>query len=467
MHLATLASNAPSATRTQSPLRSNKRRKYEDPLTSLLDDCQHARGVPTRLVSLQTLLFVFDRHWGSIHHQLRVDAEHALSAMIMQDSDTGVQQWATLGFASVLACAGDKLGTATANLLLVWQTAMRRIAQEPLCRVSCIFAHVVVILDLLDQSDVLHGIHTWLRDIRLQGPPVLCDSVFGFIRHALEVSQRDARLFKLGLEENVAAWFAHTWSGDLIMRSGNAFEAWDVVALLLQAAGDCRFHYDSPHGIDGVNLGLKLVEHTRARFLSSTIRTFVLSAQLPNDGPTDVSRQSASATVSVRPQVVTIAVNALETRAQAFLLLLDTSGPSLSATMLGSAVIACCAGLLTCAALRSDGIPGVAETFATASSLLRKVISEVGSSRWTLEERPLFLRVLQALVSPQCSPSQPKMILLQSGPDSGIINATRCSDRRPVAPDRRFSADLPNIWPAVPVSYHPNIVVASRLTRHR
>jgi len=232
------------STSSASPV-ATKRRKVEDPITTLLYSSNTALNVPTEIARLQVLLFLIDRHWKETRQSLNPILEALNSSLNWEDPT--VQSWALLCLAAIAtedrafraseesspsassnpATSGSGLASrspfaspsskaarpSSDNSLWekAWTFAVRKVVVPAVCRAACHAAHAIVVAGKVAPLVILTDVESLVKDIEIQGPYFPYDSVCDFLATCLEMASRDVRLFRLELEEKVVNWLGTSW----------------------------------------------------------------------------------------------------------------------------------------------------------------------------------------------------------------------------------------------------------------
>ncbi|BGP25635.1 hypothetical protein Rt10032_c06g2946 [Rhodotorula toruloides] len=214
----------------RSPTQRGKRRKIEDPLSILLDSLSDAT-LPNPAVAfrLQLLLFLIDRHWGSLDPEA---CRRILDALIptLSHLDSGVARW---GFLAVAAIAHANLPVEQADEVFspisagrrkrqqsapsspweqIWLLALRKLATPETCRAAAHAANVLLAHDRVSGPLLSESIEAFARDLDLQSVNFPSDAICLFLEWSLAIAASDARLVRLGLSARVLGWVTMAWS---------------------------------------------------------------------------------------------------------------------------------------------------------------------------------------------------------------------------------------------------------------
>ncbi len=334
------------------------------------------------------------------------------------DTDTAVQQWSTLNLVCALA-AMDNLETISSSLVeQVWQTSLRKISQDVVCRSASHCVHLVLALHLVDHVQSLKAVHALLRDIHMQGPSAAHDSVCALLTHCVLIAQGDIKLYSRNLEDNVATWFAQVWA---VHAAGDStVEPWRVLQMLGGICG--RLVADS--GISPAPfLQSSLAHASRSRSEESTVRRFLLQADLegvarPNVASLVAPAQTATQINDRRQKVISKGIHeALSSAAQ----VLEGKDTSITPNRLRSIVDSTTVALTFAGLAIVENLNIDREDLQLASSIMLKAIQTILLPRWNAAERANLLRGLYPLfVLEHNNQHFPRGALLPRGPRSGI-----------------------------------------------
>ncbi|KAL1684061.1 hypothetical protein EV122DRAFT_200304 [Schizophyllum commune] len=220
------------ATPTQ---RDNKRTRLENPLKSILASLLMHSSADTHIYRLQTLVFVIERHWPTLHYDLQQDVKRALSdIMAAQNQNSTIQSWVFIAFAAIAyaeshspAKDADSTDITPDNLVsweALWSSCMRRANVPSVCRAAChaaiaILAHAYQAQHLpsplpVSSTVVLAEIEMLMNGLESQGPAFPCDSVCLLLSRCLHIAGQDARLYRMRMEDIALAWLVESWRVD-------------------------------------------------------------------------------------------------------------------------------------------------------------------------------------------------------------------------------------------------------------
>ncbi|TDL15654.1 hypothetical protein BD410DRAFT_902474 [Rickenella mellea] len=283
-----------------------KRTKLENPITALLLSLQANHNSQSRAYHLQSLLFVIDRHWSTLHNELQLEIVNLLLQLVTVDDPT-VQSWTFLCFAAV-AHANTTAPNEHIPWDAIWSHTMRRTNVSNVSRAACHAAHVLLVCHRLPLHRVLAEVETVAQDIDVQGPSAPTDSVCSFLTECLRVASQDVRLYRMRLEDRVLGWLTENFevvdassrltSGQSRFRmEQRTFQ--DVLSLLESVCGLAK---RSKLICDITLPDCALVELMKSNVKTMTVRNFLLHGQLPrlpkqNTSQKDTPADSASPSI--------------------------------------------------------------------------------------------------------------------------------------------------------------------------
>ncbi|WVQ81490.1 hypothetical protein IAT38_003614 [Cryptococcus sp. DSM 104549] len=203
----------------------SKRRKVENVLQTLLSGISSSDNVSYRLLSLQLLIFIVDRHWSTIAAEGQSDIRRALLD-ILEEDDSRLQSWAYIALSTlaIMSQGNEESAGSTDESLVsptsrfaqlkalegdwarVWSYAMRKLCFSSTCRAASHAAAVILQLGAVDRAVCMRDLQAMLQNLDYQGPIFPYDSVCVFFSIALESTRADIRLYSLELENQVLAW---------------------------------------------------------------------------------------------------------------------------------------------------------------------------------------------------------------------------------------------------------------------
>ncbi|THH11332.1 hypothetical protein EW145_g727 [Phellinidium pouzarii] len=272
---------------TSGPGRPNsKRARLENPIKSILSSIQNPRVTRGKVFSLQSLLFIIDRHWSVIHLEMQLEIFNTLSQLISTD-DANVQSWVFCCFAAI-ACA-DRSPQSPAHGTIqwdgIWSHTMRRTNAPIISRTACHAANALLLCEKLPASRILAEIETMAQDINVQGPSAPYDSVCAFLARCVKIASQDARLHRMHLDDKVLSWLIENWNilnGITTSLSQVRLEQHTVQDILTLLSGACGLSKSSQ-----LLCPIQLPQHPivdliQCQIDTSIIRDFLLNARLPD-----------------------------------------------------------------------------------------------------------------------------------------------------------------------------------------
>ncbi|TFY59771.1 hypothetical protein EVG20_g7665 [Dentipellis fragilis] len=407
-----------------------KRIKLDDPISSLLDSIKVHATSSTRAYHLQILLFFIDQHWTLLYESLQQDILSTLSQFLSFD-DAIIQSWTFLCFAAIAEREVSSTSQSPKSIGgpstwdPIWTHAMRRTDVPVVSRAACHAAYTLLLntKSILSSQRVLLEIETFAKNLDVQGPPFPYDSVCAFMALCLQVASQDMRLYRMHIEDKVLSWLTENWNLDATRAvgggaSGNAKTrispplVGDIIMLLeaicaLPKRGNLVYRTILPE--------CAIADELRDEQQTTTIRNFLLRAELPPFRPPDTSASKFSPALPASPPD-TDRVDELvqpgnrERRISSSLLkFLETLTMSWEGStdaalhmaadrvrrLLDIAVIAITFDSL----LVFNGIRSNRRVVQTACKVVSYITPLLNNRRWTLEERALVLMGFEPLIS--------------------------------------------------------------------
>ena len=187
-----------------------KRVQYENPIKPLLQSITSHNVLDSKILSLQSLLFLIERHWDVFHSEIKTEILDSLFQMISSTTEDNLTQSWSYCCISAIAISENE-ATSSSYWDKVWVHAMRRINTSGISRYACHVANTLLICKKVASSQILLGIESRLHDINIQGPPSLCDSVCALLAHCTRIASQDISLYKLHLDDKLLSWLIKTW----------------------------------------------------------------------------------------------------------------------------------------------------------------------------------------------------------------------------------------------------------------
>lgn len=296
----------PVPTEARKSTRPSKRRKLSedgsdgDALLLLMDalplppGTAPAKAQPRRVWLLQTLLFLFARHWRQLP-PFRQQALWSTVTSLLSDIDFLVQRWAFLCLATIASSSHPEATKVeiksmdAAALTLpwsrVWTLCCRRMSDVRVARGAALTAAVILSADLIDRHQSLLDIGNLIRDLDNTSPLSPSDSVCDFFSLAIAASSTDVSRSTLRCEERIAAWLqAHFLSFSESFHTSNMSvegQERDVLSLLRLFKALCRLdsptaHIDSQTVIPGTPVTYQMIHEFETR----TIRSYMYDADI-------------------------------------------------------------------------------------------------------------------------------------------------------------------------------------------
>jgi ataxia telangiectasia mutated family protein len=308
-----------------------KRRKLQNPLEDLLSDLASSSVMPNqRVIRLQALLFLIERHWMKLYKSQREQIGGVLLEVVSRVA-SGEEAWAFLCFAAIAASEPEVGNPSAAKVewTAFWMHALRKSTSVSLqiARAAGHVIHCLLYWRRIDDQRALNDVESFIKGFKsdpgdagepgsygtgagcsrndLSGTGVtplwpsesICAMLVSFIR----IASSDVRLSRLRLEESILSWLegcltrsltiSGTSSTDLrgVFRGGIASRyisrpdvhtnPQDLLALLQAICGLPK----RPH----IHCSTPLPDHELVRTIvhyheQDILRTFILVAKLPS-----------------------------------------------------------------------------------------------------------------------------------------------------------------------------------------
>lgn len=409
--------------------RMGSKRKSLDPISSILD-LLHSVTVPiTRIYHLQTLLFVIDHHWSTLHSKLKEQIVEALLQFVAVDHAM-VQSWVFLNLAAIVQAEGSlarRLMITTLDSVkwdTIWTHAVRRVNGPAICRAACHTGYTILAshphiskspTGNLSSHRILSEIETLTKDMDIQGPAYPFDSVCKFLSQCLAIASQDSRLHRLHLEDKVSSWLVDAWeiTGNKMKMPSNTVP--DVLLLLEAICGlSKRSELLVQPLIPQSQIADTILEENKVK----VVQDYVLHAKLPpfttTDNDLEPNLPQAKANISFgddRPDSSQLAVsNARGRKLSSFLLnaleiLVDKwtankeSGIYPTIEMTRQSLDIAIIGIVFETLLALNGTASNRQVIQNSASLLTLLVVLINDTRWSVTERLLLAHALEVLIS--------------------------------------------------------------------
>ncbi|KAJ3555154.1 hypothetical protein NM688_g2731 [Phlebia brevispora] len=201
----------------------DKRKKAENPITSILHGISQQSSVNIRIYYLQLLLFFVDRHWDVLYSELQSRIVQTLLQFLSHDN-ASIQSWCFMCFAAI-AQASARRGSGGSMPSLpsssadkgpwdgIWAHAMRYSNVPAVCRAACHVAHILLChaKSSLSPQRMIGEIEAFAKDLSIQGPSFPYDSVCALMVLCVRIARQDVRLYRMALEEKILTWLTESW----------------------------------------------------------------------------------------------------------------------------------------------------------------------------------------------------------------------------------------------------------------
>ena len=271
---------------------------------TLVPSIHTSRQPESRMLALQTLYFVIERHWADLFLDIQAELLTQLLSLT-KDSDLDIQQWTFICLTSIctkrsmVAPSKDKdldvapngsiaiLDRGPEELSIwqeIWVTAFRRmnLASGAACRSACLMAHALMLSSFIPEASVSTSLASFFEQIITQGPAYTCDAVCAFVKVALDHAERDTKLYRLDHHQKVMVWFRCNWRITQDIRSGHtavyASVSPEAIELLAKIAGSLvapTIWTETPVIVSDI------FQYMIEELETSPIRNYLLNATLP------------------------------------------------------------------------------------------------------------------------------------------------------------------------------------------
>lgn len=441
----------------------SKRRKVESELESFLLAMQPGSPSASILHRIQFLILTVDVYWSNLDFESRCKINQSMLSLLLSD-DPAVLNWAFIFFgvlaycivppSNPLSCQQGNNPTTSAVPSLkdweqIWSCAIHRTA-NPACTRSASYAAYCILKTCHIPPDVTcEAIHSFLRNLHVQGPPFPYDSVCVLISECLALTSQNLQLSAYVLEENVLRWLAKTWLevdrsaatsnllGGPLQRnrrlSPGGFDTAAVYQLLTSITKLPESVLPTPTAVPpdcattDTFVYLKATQTTRSSIFPRPPhhvpqRSAKQSFHSHNTG--NVSRGTSSRSVSQR-EISTILRQSIEKIYQEFEFRQKQVEQMLSAVScahLQMFIKMTIVALLFQASCQASDDSFDQESVTILASVLDVIIQLIGSSRWSPAERAQLLACFEPIILPSVDRSTtiPPGGLAQPGAASGI-----------------------------------------------
>lgn len=308
-----------------------KRRKLQNPLEDLLSDLASSSVMPNqRMIRLQTLLFLIERHWMKLYKSQREQVGEVLLEVVSLVA-SGEEAWAFLCFAAIAASEPEVGNPSAAKMewTAIWMHALRKSTSLSLqiARAASHLVHCLLYWHRVDDQRVPSDVESFIKAFKSDPadagkpgsygigasssrnhsigtgitPPWPSESICAMLKSFICIASSDVRLSRLRLEESILLWLEGCLTRSLtisgtpstnlrgIFRGGIASRIvsrpdvhtnpQDLLALLQAICGLPK----RPR----VHCSIPLPDHELIRTMvhyheQDILRTFILAAKLPS-----------------------------------------------------------------------------------------------------------------------------------------------------------------------------------------
>ncbi|EJD38974.1 hypothetical protein AURDEDRAFT_171964 [Auricularia subglabra TFB-10046 SS5] len=369
------------------------------PISGMLASLRTFRSTQSRIWIIQRILFLVERHWSTLSVGVQKDIVSALTALLAHD-DAETQSWVFICISSIAHASGSREGLA--NWDLVWNFAIARVR---------------VATTSLSPERAIGDIEILARELTIQGPALLTDSVCSFLSRCVRFAGNNARLSKAQLPDKILDWMGRAWDFSRPL--------WTVrdVFLLLELV--CGLRGGRADGLcrDREIPDCAIADACFDTYRTFRVRDFVLYARLGHGSASmtakpKVQRTARRGTTSLRP---------CEKKASALLLKALTAVRSLSMQIPGHARVALDVAVLALvfeSALELNGADPSRDVVGAACRVFAAVGSQtVNWWSWTPHERAYVIRAIDPLLplsALSTGDDSARDILARPGDQSGI-----------------------------------------------
>lgn len=243
----------------------------------------------SRLIALQTLVFVIGKHWSKLASDVQLEIRRTLILLLSDDSEI-LQSWAYIALSTVVLSSRAEDSQSQDDWQQVWNVALQKCHLPGTSRSASHAAAILLQFNMLDSTLTIKGIQTLLTSIAVQGPPTVHDSVCALYAVALDIARSDIQLYSLDLEEQVLSWLEKVLAGEKFERDYTQRRFGDQTATpgdvlrLFSAVSRIQRHHDVPLA-EPVTRALlpdsAVVEYALERAKTRPIRDFLLYHTYP------------------------------------------------------------------------------------------------------------------------------------------------------------------------------------------
>ena len=213
-----------------------KRRKLQNPLEDLLSDLASSSAMPNqRVIRLQSLLFLIERHWMKLYKPQREQIGEVLLEVVSRVA-SGEEAWAFLCFAAI-AASEPEVGNPSAAKMewsALWMHALRKSTSLSLqlARAASHLVHCLLYWHRIDDQRVLGDVESFIKAFKsdpgdagepgsygigassspnhLSGtgitPSWPSESICAMLMSFMRIASSDVRLSRLRLEDSILLW---------------------------------------------------------------------------------------------------------------------------------------------------------------------------------------------------------------------------------------------------------------------
>ncbi|KAM0752988.1 hypothetical protein T439DRAFT_354453 [Meredithblackwellia eburnea MCA 4105] len=217
----------PPPTPSESSRSKRKKEETEEPVAAFVDSLRGDDSFTVIGFRLQILLFLVERHWMSLHLDIRQRISRTINSLLSHE-DLQIQRWSFLVIAAI-ADLEDSPVTSSSTVQSrssstrsrgasevfqwdhVWSIALRRITNPAVCRTAAHTANVLLARSIVSEETVAASVEVFCRDLDVQAPSFPSDSVCEFLGRCLSIVSSNFRLSHLQLPEKTFSWLSTGW----------------------------------------------------------------------------------------------------------------------------------------------------------------------------------------------------------------------------------------------------------------